>query len=413
MFLSLRIPEFRTLEIGMLFSMGAIQMNIVARAWLAYYLTGSGLAIGLVAIARGLPRFFVAPFGGVAADRIDKRMLLLITQVIRIVIAMAIALLVLTGQIQIWHLMVAGVFQGTSGAFMMPTRTAFISDLVGEERLSNAIALDATGRNLNRIVAPAIAGVLIAFHPSSVFFAIAASYAIATFTLTLLPNGRPESVEASRGLMTEAASGFRYIWGNRAVLSLMAITLVVILLGMPYRSFLTVFQEDVLNVGPSALGIMYAMIGVGAVIASLGVAYFADSPRMEQVLIVCGIAFGLSLAAFAVSSNYFVALGVLLIVGVASQAYLTINKTLLMEKADRRYYGRVMAIYMMGFSLLPVAMLPLGAAVDTSGAPTTFMLVGLVLAGVVVLGGIFQGLRRHRHTSSQRHSEAEALSGSD
>lgn len=404
MFLALRIASFRTLWIGMVFSTAAMQMNIVVRAWLAYDLTGSGLAIGLVAVARGLPRFFIAPFGGVAADRLDKRMLLVLTQVIRIALALILGVLVFTGRIQIWHLMVAGLFQGISSAFMMPTRTAFISVLVGEEKLSNAIALDATGRNLNRIVAPAIAGLLIALDPSSVYFVIAAGYAVATLTLRRLPEGKPEDDGAAHGVLADAKAGFRYIWEQQAIFMVMAVALAVIFLGMPYRSFLPVFQEDVLNVGPEALGVMYAMVGIGAVVASLAVAYFAESDRKQQFLLGAGILFGLSLTTFALSANFIVALGVLTVVGFAGQTYLTLTKTILMTLTDRRYYGRVMSIWMMGFSLLPLAMLPFGAAVDAAGAPATFVVVGLALATAVVIGTLVQGflLQRH-HQASVAH----------
>lgn len=401
MFDALTVPQFRVLWIGMLFSMAAMQMNVVARAWLAYDITGSGLAIGLVAVARGAPRIFIAPFGGVAADRVDKRILLLVSQTIMGAVAVAVAVLVMLGLIEIWHLMVAGLFQGLSSAFMIPTRTAFISDLVGENRLPNAIALDSTGRNLNRVVAPALAGILIAVHPALAFYAIALAYVFALITMVRLPTSISQRANP-KGVMAEAADGFRYVWGNRTVFALLVMTVAVILLGMPFRNLLPVFQEDVLNVGPSQLGFMFTAMGLGAISASLFVAYFSETSRKMLMLITAGLGFGVFLSLFAMTSVYWMALPLLYLVGFASNTYLTLNKTLVMLATDRELYGRVMSIYMMGFSAIPLALLPMGAAVDAFGAPLTVATAGVLLTAAVIIGGAYQGVfgRRSMATAS-------------
>ena len=392
MFSSLRVYQFRILWFGMLFSMAAMQMNMVARSWLAYDITGSGVAIGLVALAMGAPRFFIAPIGGVAADRFDKRTLLVATQIIRVGMALSVASLVAFNLIEIWHLMVVGVFQGLSSSFMMPARTAFISDLVDDEELPNAIALDATGRNLNRIVAPALAGVLIWFAPAIVFFVIAVFYAIGAMTILRLPESKP--AEAPTGsVFRDAAQGFQYLWGNRALMLMLGFSITIILFGMPFRSLLPVFQKDVFDVGPSALGIMYTAIGVGAIVASLLVAYLSDSERKQQILLAAGVGFGLTLALFAVSGSYVIGLGLLALVGFASQVFLTMNKTLIMVGSDRAYYGRVMSIYMMGFSLMPIALLPMGASVDAFGAPSTVAAAGVAIVAILVIATAIQTVR--------------------
>ncbi|MEZ4572645.1 MAG: MFS transporter [Thermomicrobiales bacterium] len=392
MFKSLHIYQFRILWFGMLFSMAAMQMNMVSRSWLAYDITGSGFAIGLVALAMGIPRFFIAPFGGVAADRFEKRTLLVGTQIVRIGMALSIALLVTFNMIEIWHLMVVGVFQGLTASFMMPARTAFISDLVDDDELPNAIALDSTGRNLNRVVAPALAGVLIWFFPALVFYAIAAFYAVGVFTILKLPESKPQEA-STQSVFQDAAQGFGYLWSQKSLLILLGLSITVIFFGMPFRSLLTVFQKDVFEVGPSALGIMYTAIGVGAIGASLLVAYLSDSSRKQQILLGSGVGFGVSLSIFAMSGSYMFGLMMLVIVGFASQMFLTMNKTMLMVASDRAYYGRIMSIYMMGFSLMPIALLPMGAAVDAIGAPTTVAAAGLMINTVIVVTGAIQTFR--------------------
>lgn len=402
-FSSLEVATFRVLWFGMLFSTAAIQMNIVARAWLAYDITGSGLAIGLVAIARGVPRFFVAPFAGVAADRFDKRRMLIVTQVLRAGLSIITAVLVMSGVIEIWQLMVIGAAEGITASFMMPTRTAFISDLVGEERLPNAIALDATGRNLNRVIGPALAGVLIAIDPAMAFYVIAALYVFATMTMRHLPGSEPSEVRRP-SVLNEAVDGFRYIRDNKIILGLMSMAAVIILLGMPFRSLLPVFQKDVLEVGPTSLGLMYTSIGIGAITASLIVAYIAESPHKRSIMVGSAILFGVLLSLFAVSGIFIISLLLLMLIGFVSQSYMTLNKTLLMLHADRRMYGRVMSVNMMTFSLVPVALLVLGWMVDSVGPQTAILISGVILLGAAVTGGVTQGvLRRDRLGHSMSH----------
>ncbi|CAN5557099.1 MFS transporter [soil metagenome] len=392
MFSSLRIYQFRILWFGMLFSMAAMQMNMVARSWLAYDITGSGVAIGLVALSMGAPRFFIAPIGGVAADRFDKRTLLAVTQTVRVGMALAVAVLVTMNLIELWHLLAVGVFHGLSASFMAPARTAFISDLVDDDELPNAIALDATGRNLNRVVAPAIAGMLIWLTPALVFYVIAVFYILGTLSILRLPAAGPADA-SSDSMFRDAARGFAYTWSHRPLLLLLGLSITVVLLGMPFRQLLPVFQKDVFDVGPSALGIMYTAVGIGAILASLLVAYLSDSSKKQQILLVSGIGFGLSLSLFAISGSYLVALGLLTIVGFASQVFLTMNKTMLMIASDRAYYGRIMSIYMMGFSLMPIALLPMGTAVDAVGAPTTIAAAGVAIISIIAATGTIQSIR--------------------
>jgi MFS family permease len=275
---------------------------------------------------------------------------------------------------------------------MMPARTAFISDLVDDDELPNAIALDATGRNLNRVVAPAVAGVLIWFTPALVFYVIAGFYALGALSMLRLPSARPVA-EATESVFRDVARGFTYLWSQRALLLLLGLSITIVFLGMPFRSLLTVFQKDVFEVGPSALGVMYTAVGLGAIVASLVVAYLSTSEKKQQILVIAGVGFGLSLSLFAVSSSFLLGLVLLAVVGFASQVFLTMNKTMLMMSSDRAYYGRVMSIYMMGFSLTPLALLPMGAGVDAIGAPTTVAAAGVVIIAVIATTGLIQSIR--------------------
>jgi MFS family permease len=393
MFQSLQIDQFRILWIGMLFSMAAIQMNIIARAWLAYDISGLGFAIGLVAISRGIPQLICSPFGGVAADRIEKRKLLVIAQSILVGVSLMTAILVHAGIVQIWHLMLLGVIQGSAAPFMMPTRTALMSDLVGERKLPNAIALDSTGRNLNRVMAPAIAGLLLAWSPAIAFYVITLLYAVAVMMMLRLPESNPEDGE-SDGVLADAAYGFRYIRQQPALIMLIGLAFFMVMLGMPFQQLLPVFQSDVFNVGPSQPGFMYTAVGIGAIVASLAVAYLSESRRKILILIGSGAGFGVSLLLFAVSGVYLLALGFLILVGFMSQAFMTMNKTLIMLNTDKKLYGRVMSVYQMAFSLMPLALLPMGLLVDSIGPSITVAAAGLILLAITSIGGLIQIKRR-------------------
>jgi predicted MFS family arabinose efflux permease len=242
------------------------------------------------------------------------------------------------------------------------------------------------------VVAPAVAGILIWFTPALVFYVIAGFYTLGALSMLRLPSGEPV-VAATESVFRDVARGFSYLWSQSSLLLLLGLSITIVLLGMPFRSLLPVFQQDVFDVGPSALGMMYTAIGLGAILASLVVAYLSNSDRKQQILIGSGVAFGLFLSLFAVSGNYLTGLLLLAIVGFASQVFLTMNKTMLMLAADRQYYGRVMSIYMMGFSLTPIALLPMGVGVDTIGVQTTVAAAGVAIIAVIAVTGAVQTIR--------------------
>lgn len=384
---SLGNPQFRLLWFGMLFSIGAMQIDLVARAWLAFDLTGSGLALGLVTAARGLPQLILAPFGGVAADRFDKRKLLVYSQSAVFVLATINAVLVVTGRIEIWHLALLGLLQGFTTPFTMPTRTALVPDLVTHEQIPNALALESTGRNINRIIAPALAGVLLAINPGLAFIAIAVVYGAAVVTLYALPRGL-KGAGSKKSAFGDVADGFRYIFARSTLFALIALAFIPILLGMPFQSLLPVFQKEVLDIGESRLGLMYTAVGVGAIVGSIVVAYLSNSRHMGRLQIGCGVIFGLSLAAFAASSSYTTSMILLVVVGFFSTGYLTFNRMMVAMYTERAVFGRVMAIYGMTWSLMPIALLPFGALVDSFGVQVVVAASGLSVAVIVATAAV-------------------------
>jgi len=382
---ALSIGEFRLLWFGMLAAQAAMQMNIVARSWLAYSISGSAVALGVVALARGLPMSILALLGGAMADRLNKRNLLIAVMFCLSALSIVNALLVHLKIIRIWHLVVIGLFQGVIFAFNMPTRQALIPEVVSDDLLANALALNSTGMNLNRVLAPALAGILIASHPAVAFDVVAVFYFFSALLLLRLPSRGGSSASHSKNPLVDIADGLAYVVREKQLLLLVVMAFVPVLVGMPYRQLLPVFQQDVLHVGPHVLGMMYTAVGVGSLIGSVTVAALARSPRKSEIQVLAGVAFGLFLALFALSSVLPLSLGLLVLVGLASMGYMTINSVLLMEAADPAYYGRVMSLYMITFSMSPVAMLPIGYLVDRVGAQKTEAGAGIVLAVLMLL----------------------------
>ncbi|HMM43922.1 MAG TPA: MFS transporter, partial [Thermomicrobiales bacterium] len=275
--------------------------------------------------------------GGVVADRFPKRNVLLLTQALIGIAATINAILVITGIVQIWHLMLVAAIQGVGFAFNMPSRQAFIGQLVSRERLMNAVALNNAGMNFCRVIGPSIAGALITVPfvgAGGVYATMAGMYAYVVLSLLRIQDrGRPLGSVRPPPL-DSLREGLRYIRGNGVVSTLLALAFVPVLLGMPYQQLMPVFAEDVFNVGPSALGLLLTFNGIGALAGSLVIAGLTAFPRKGLLQMMLGIAFGLSLAVFAFSRSFHIGLASLIVIGFVSSGYQALNSTLVMNNAD-------------------------------------------------------------------------------
>ncbi|MGH2461696.1 MAG: MFS transporter [Chloroflexota bacterium] len=396
-FASLSEPSYRDFWLSILGSYSAMQMNIVARGYLAFVLTNSATALGVVSLARAVPMLVLAPYAGNVADRADKRKLLIATQVGLMAVALTTSVLVHFGLIQFWQLVVLGFVEGTIFTFNMPTRQSILPQLVPSDRLGNAIALNASGRNLTRIVAPSLAGVMIglpAFGISGAFDFVAVAYCIAALLLLRLELRAEDETsgttaaanrQRNRGI-SGLGDGFRYILANSNLRLLIILGFVPVLLGTPYQTLLPVFQARVLDVNAAGLGIMYGAAGVGGLLGSVIVAAVATHPQKASLQLVFGILFGIGLVAFAAVHIFSIDLVFLAVVGLFGDGYSTLNSTMVMLNTDRAWYGRVMSIYMMNFALMPLATLPLGALSDWLSAPIA--VGGAAVLIVLLVGGV-------------------------
>jgi MFS family permease len=377
-----------------------MQMQMVANGYLAFTITGSATALGLVAFASSVPMLFFAPVGGVLADRLQKRMLLLVLQAVQCVVSLVIGLLVAFDRIEYWHLLVSAVVQGMSMAVMMPTRQSWIPQLVKREDLTSALALNNAGMNASRVIGPSLAGILIGvpwFGVKGVYFVRILAFAWVLYTLLRIPLvGEPEArraralglTERARDFAAQLTSGLRYISHHKTLRSLFIFAVVTMLLGQSYQQLLPAYALGVFNVGPEGQGVMQTVVGIGALVGSLTMAYLSRNPDRAKIQAYTGTALGGALMLFGVASafhQFLVALVALFLVGLTLDFNATINQTLIMLNADKALYGRVMSVYMMTFALSGFSASLSGYLMDNVGGAVTMLLQGGVLAVFVVL----------------------------
>ncbi|MBW2091699.1 MAG: MFS transporter [Deltaproteobacteria bacterium] len=377
---SLRIRNFRWLWLGNFASINGMQMQMVARGWLVYTMTDSPLALGLVSAGWGVPVLLFSLYGGVIADRVRKRNLILVTQSSVCLITLIITVLIATDLISLWHLVVSSVLSGVIISFSMPARQAFLVELVGKDDLLNAIALGSTAMNICRIASPALAGVLLKLIGiPGVYFIVVISYSLALLTLFKIPPGGVIAARPDVPVMRDLAEGFRYVFKNSTILALIVISFITVFVAMPYGMLMPVFAKSVFTAGETGLGLLMSAIGVGALGGSAIIASLGNFKRKGVLMLMAGIIFGVSLVLFGISSSFYPALFFLIFVGGGSSMFMTLINSLMMSYTERALVGRVMSIYTWTFGLMPMAMIPAGAFAEFFGAPLTVIISGSIL----------------------------------
>ncbi|MGQ9573589.1 MAG: MFS transporter [Dehalococcoidia bacterium] len=390
-FASLRLPTYRWFWSGLLAYFLGSQMDMIARGYLAFDLTGSATALGMVSIAWGIPLLFLSLVGGALADRMEKRDVLVAAQSAMAVAAVITAVLVQTDLIRIWHIVMLGFFLGVVWSFAIPARQAMVPELVSDRDIINALALNNSAINTSRIVGPSLAGGLIAIPllgVAGVYYLIAILYTLSALTLLRIPRSGLMAGRRHERMWQGIATGLRYVVSTPALAVLIGIACVAIILGMPYQTLLPAFADEVHDVGAVGLGVMNTVAGLGAIIGSLLIAYFATYPHRATLQLVLGVALGVGVFLFGSAPSFALALPALALIGLTFNGYLTINNTLIFNHSRRDLHGRVMSVYMLTWSLMPLAALPMSVLADVVGPQPTVatagVLVALFIAGVAV-----------------------------
>ena len=386
-FAALEDRTYRLLWFGGLFGFLAVQMEFLARGWVASELTGSNAGLGLVYLGFGVPMLLLTPWGGVAADRLPKRTVLMGCQ---LALASSSAVVAVTTSLDLISypiLVGTAVVQGAGFSFLGPARMAFTGELVGRSRLTNAIVLQQMSMNGTRVIGPSVAGALIgvsAIGAAGVYY-LTTALMVAGMVLTLrLPPGHPHAGRSGRSPAAELADGVRYVL-HRPLVRLLAVTsLLVVMFAFPYVAFLPRLAKDTFGVGANGFGLLSAASAVGALGASLFIAGRADGPRAWTMQTISGLGFGAGVALLAFAPSFPVALLVILLTGAASSGFQSLNNSLVLRHSDSAYHGRVQSLMMLSFSAFGIAAMPLGALADGIGLDLTMLAMGALAAASVV-----------------------------
>jgi MFS family permease len=390
-FRALRHRNFRLFFGGQLVSLIGTWMQSVAQSWLIYRLTGSAVLLGAVGFTSQFPVFLLAPIGGIVADRVPRRTILIVTQTVAMLLAGALAAVTLAEGVRVWLIFVLGAALGVVNAFDIPARQAFVVEMVERPDVMNAIALNSAMFNGARIVGPAIAGVLVAsIGEGWCFFANALSYlaVIAGLLRMRIPPGSVAPVVTSA--LEHVFEGFRFVARTAPIRVLLLLLGLVSLVAMPYTVLMPIFADQILHSGARGLGILMGASGVGALIGALALAARRELRGLGRWVALAMGGFGLSLIGFAFSRSFWLSTALLVPVGGCMMIQMSASNTLIQAMVPDALRGRVMSIYSMMFmGLAPVGALLAGTLASHMGAPS------MVIAGgaLAIMGAIGFALR--------------------
>jgi MFS family permease len=408
---ALRHRNFQLFFSGQLISLIGTWMQSVAQSWLVYRLTGSALLLGSVGFASQIPVFLFAPLGGMTADRVNRRHVVLGTQVAAMLLAFILAVLTLSGKVQVWHVFLLASLLGVVNAFDIPGRQSFLVDMVGKDHLMNAIALNSSMFNGARVIGPAIAGILVAkIGEGWCFFANAASY-IAVIVGLLLMKVQSRRRASNASPFEHMMEGFRFVNHTAPIRALLLLLGVVSLVGMPYVVLMPIFADQILHGGARGLGILMGATGVGALLGALTLAFREGVKGLGRWVAWCSAGFGASLVVFSLSHTFWVSVLLLLPVGYTIMLQMACSNTLIQVMVPDALRGRVMAVYSMMFmGMAPIGALLGGALADRLGAPLTVAIGGLASIG----GACWFGLQLPKiRVEARRLIVAQAVAGGE
>ncbi len=361
--------HFRMMWFGMVLSMGGFQMQMVARGILVYEMTDDALITGLVGLGFAPSLLVVSLYGGVLGDRLERRMLIQVSQAANGALAGVVAVLMFTGNLAWGHLFAVSVAQGAMFALQMPARQAAIPSLVGKDQLPNAFALNAMAMSMMTLIAPALAGVLYEeIGPENVYVVVCVVMLTAVIFTSVVPKMPPPVAELKQSVLENIIGGFKYIGANKLVLNLMIYSVIVALLSMPFRMLVQVYAKDIYGSEPSGVGVLLTALGLGGLIGSISIANLRKGNRRGLLVLAGAIVASVSMGFMVAVPVY--AAGALGMVGMglAEQARWALGQSLMMENTSDEYRARVMSVLMMSFGMLPLGMLPLGYAMKEFGA---------------------------------------------
>ena len=382
-FVALRHRNYRLFFFGQMISYIGTWMQTAAQAWLVLQLTHSALLLGTVSLLQYLPVMIFSLYGGVLADRIPKRTLVLVTQSISLVQSAVMWLLVITGVVQVWHILLLVALLGITNALDSPTRNAFVNEMVGREDLPNAVALNSSLVNMARVLGPGIGGVLIAWLGVAPLFLLNTLSFIAvlirlamidTRTLYALPSKRADDKKLSA--FESLREGLSYSLHMPAILLITSVIGGVALFGITFNVMLPLFATEVFHAGARGYGFTTAAYGLGALFSALWVAWGNRKPNI-RFLLSAAFVFSILEIALALSPLYILAFPLLVGIGFAQIVVTATANTTIQTVAPNHLRGRIISVYLLVYAgALPLGNFLAGALTTRIGVSTTFLIGG-------------------------------------
>ncbi|MBI2887327.1 MAG: MFS transporter [Chloroflexi bacterium] len=384
-FTSLRYRDYRLLFFSIMFTSAGQWMEQIALSWMAYQMTDSPFMLGAINGMRAIPFLVMGPWAGVAADRMDRKQLMFLSQAYVMLLTGIMSFLILADLVQVWHLFAFTLLSGMGWSFTQPVRQTLIPNLVPRAALMNAVALQSAAFNSTRVIGPTIAGLLLASLGAGWVFALKTSLYVAVLGLLALMRVPATPGDARRASPArELWEGVQYILGNQVVSWLILLALIPMLFAMPFQTLMPVFARDVLQIGPQGFGLLVSASGIGALVGTLTVASLGNFQRKGLLLLLSGGGLGLTLIFFSWSPWVPLSLAVLVVVGGFQMTYMSMTNTLLHLNITDEVRGRVMSIYMLDMGLTPLGALFAGTLASLFSAPLAVTVMGSVCVALTI-----------------------------
>lgn len=382
---ALRHRNFRLFFSGQSISLIGTWMTRIATSWLVYKLTSSPLLLGVVGFAGQIPTFLVAPFAGVWVDRLDRQRVLLVTQVLAMLQSLALAVLTLSGHINIQEIIVLSACQGLINAFDMPGRQAFLVQMVEDKRdLGNAIALNSSMVNMARLVGPSLAGGVIALFGTGYCFLIdGLSYSAVIASLFMMRLKPVPTVHSVAPMFQQLKEGWAYVARSTPIRKILSLFAIINLMGWPFTVLMPVFALKILHGGPHTLGFLLGAVGVGALSSAYSLAVRPNVRGLLKMIPISSGLFGIALIIFGFSRVLWLSLFILLFCGFGMMQQMAASNTIIQTIVEEDKRGRVMSYYTAAFvGMAPFGSLLAGTLAHSIGAQKT-----VIASGVCCIGG--------------------------
>ncbi|MBI3953127.1 MAG: MFS transporter [Chloroflexi bacterium] len=409
-FHALGLRDYRLLWISNLFASAGMWIQMATLGWVVYDLTGSGTLLGAMNGTRAIPFLLLAPLAGVAADRMNRRAIMLGTQVVTVLIALGLAIGLALDRVIIWHLFAFSFISAAVQVFYMPVQQTVVFDLVPRRVVPNAVALGSAAFNITRVLGPSIAGFLIAglgpegnfFVQSAAYMGVVISIAMITFPVRLAPPGGPS-------VARNIAEGFRYVVKDRTTRVLLMLAIIPPLLIIPsMMALMPVFAKDIFHSGPTGLGLLLSASGLGGLLGALFTASLGRFERRGLMQLGVLLLASSALFAFGFTRSMGAALPLLVVAGFGEMIYMTTNQTMLQLSVPDHMRGRVTSLFMLTMALMPAGAMLFGGAADLVGAPAVVKGASAAALGLGLLLLVFAPRVRNLRLSQVGSAAASA-----